>query len=67
MHVPRESSIVRFDDLPIATFIEPQLTTVRVPAAEMGRLAAEAVIEHFRKNVPLRSIVLPTELSSEPR
>ncbi len=60
--VPEQISIVGFDDLPIATLVEPQLTTIRVPAAEMGRRAAEAVIEHLSHGTPLRSIVLPTEL-----
>ncbi|HXV23082.1 MAG TPA: LacI family DNA-binding transcriptional regulator [Alphaproteobacteria bacterium] len=60
--VPGGMSIVGFDDLPIATFVDPQLTTIRVPAAEMGRLAAEAVIAHLTRHTPLGSIVLPTEL-----
>ncbi len=60
--VPEQVSIVGFDDLPIATFVEPRLTTIRVPAAEMGRKAAEAVIKHLSDGAPLRSLVLPTEL-----
>ncbi len=60
--IPGGISIVGFDDLPIATFVDPQLTTIRVPAAEMGRLAAEAVIAHLTRQSPLGSIKLPTEL-----
>ncbi len=62
LSVPGGLSIVGFDDLPIATFVDPQLTTVRVPAAEMGRLAAETVIRHLTRRAPLGSAILPTEL-----
>jgi LacI family transcriptional regulator len=39
--VPRDLSITGFDDLDFAAFADPPLTTVRVPAAEMGRRAAD--------------------------
>jgi len=39
--VPHDLSITGFDDLDFAAYAEPPLTTVRVPAAEMGRRAAE--------------------------
>jgi LacI family transcriptional regulator len=62
VRVPEEVSIIGFDDLPISTFVEPQLTTINVPAAEMGRLAAESVIRHLATGAPLDSIILPTTL-----
>jgi LacI family transcriptional regulator len=42
--VPDELSIVGFDDLDIASLVTPQLTTVRQPLAEMGRLAAALLL-----------------------
>ncbi|MEX2262910.1 MAG: LacI family DNA-binding transcriptional regulator [Bryobacteraceae bacterium] len=41
---PEEMSVVGFDDLPIAQYVEPPLTTVRQPKAEMGRMAAERLL-----------------------
>ena len=39
MDVPRELSVVGFDDLEEAEIVTPALTTVRQPLAEMGRIA----------------------------
>lgn len=39
--IPGDVSIVGFDDDPIARFLEPALTTIRVPHEEMGRRAVE--------------------------
>jgi len=39
--VPADLSIVGFDDLELARHVQPALTTVRVPAEEMWRLAAD--------------------------
>jgi len=45
--VPQQVSIVGFDDLEFAAHLRPPLTTVRVPAAEMGRRAGELLIAHI--------------------
>jgi LacI family transcriptional regulator, galactose operon repressor len=43
--IPGELAIVGFDDLPIAQYVEPALTTVRVPAREIGAVAARALLD----------------------
>jgi DNA-binding LacI/PurR family transcriptional regulator len=45
LHVPQDVSVVGFDDLTIVQFMEPPLTTIRQPMAEMGRLAMEAMLD----------------------
>lgn len=47
--VPKDVSIIGFDNLEIAHVVEPELTTIDVPAREMGHMAAEAIIE-FKAN-----------------
>lgn len=41
LSVPRDLSVVGFDDLPISRWAPPPLTTVRQPLADMGRVAAQ--------------------------
>jgi LacI family transcriptional regulator len=41
VQVPRDIALVGFDDIPLARFVNPPLTTVRVRIAELGSLALE--------------------------
>ena len=52
-----------FDDLPVAGWVSPPLTTVRQPLAEMGGIAAQMLGELI-EGLPLRSsrVELSTEL-----
>jgi DNA-binding LacI/PurR family transcriptional regulator len=45
MMVPRDVSIVGFDDLPMAEYTNPGLTTVRQPMAEMAAVGVGAAID----------------------
>ena len=42
--VPHHLSLIGFDDIPIARYTDPQLTTVRYPVASMARLATELAL-----------------------
>jgi LacI family transcriptional regulator len=43
--VPREVSVVGFGDVPAAGYLSPTLTTVRVPAAEIGAAGARRALD----------------------
>ncbi|HEX3543933.1 MAG TPA: LacI family DNA-binding transcriptional regulator [Candidatus Acidoferrum sp.] len=45
--VPRDISVVGFDDIPSAAFNSPGLTTVRQPLQRMGNIAAKTVIDQI--------------------
>ena len=60
--VPGEISIVGFDDMPIAQYITPKLTTVRVPAEEMGDSAARRLVAAIETGDPVLSLELSTDL-----
>ena len=44
IRVPDELSITGSDDIELASLVEPRLTTVHVPTAEIGRLSAERIV-----------------------
>ena len=48
LELPRDLSVVGFDDLPMASRIWPNLTTVRLPIRDMGRMAAEKLLAPLR-------------------
>ncbi len=62
VNVPTEMSLVGFDDVPAAQFVRPQLTTVRVPADDMGRVGAERLIGAITDRRIPKGQVLPVEL-----
>ena len=46
LELPRELSIVGFDDAPISRYVYPKLTTIHYPIADMGTMAARWVLKH---------------------
>ena len=45
IRIPEDVSVVGCDDIPFASYVEPALATIRVPRAEMGKLAAEMLCD----------------------
>lgn len=45
LHIPDDLSVIGFDDTPAAERVQPPLTTVRLPIRDMGRAAAETLID----------------------
>jgi DNA-binding LacI/PurR family transcriptional regulator len=43
--VPGDVSIIGYDDIPLASFFDPPLTTIRQPTEEFGQRAAQSLIE----------------------
>jgi LacI family transcriptional regulator len=60
--VPDQLSIVGFDDMAMAQYTNPKLTTIRVPASDMGRRAAQSLVAYLEAQTPLATIELPTDL-----
>jgi DNA-binding LacI/PurR family transcriptional regulator len=63
LRVPEDISITSIDDIPSARFLDPPLTTMRVPALDFGRVAGEMLIKlvHGERPDPAR-VYLPAEL-----
>jgi DNA-binding LacI/PurR family transcriptional regulator len=61
LEIPKDLSIVGFDDAPLAAQTTPTLTTVRQPYVEKGKLAGQLLIAQL-KGERVESVTLPTEL-----
>ncbi len=62
LRVPQDISLVGFDDLFVAQFTDPPLTTVRQPKAQMGRLAMETLFELLEGAQAAQLLRVPGEL-----
>lgn len=56
IEVPTDLSVVGFDDLEIAAYATPPLTTVRVPAREMGDAAGKVIADLLEHDKALCSV-----------
>ncbi|EST39693.1 hypothetical protein N566_00590 [Streptomycetaceae bacterium MP113-05] len=61
LRVPGDVSVTGFDDLAVATAVEPELTTVRLPAEDIGASGMHALLAVLAGRVP-DAAVLPVEL-----
>lgn len=60
--IPQQISITGFDDIALATALQPTLTTVRVPQQEMGRSAARLLLDMILDEGTPSSIEFETEI-----
>jgi DNA-binding LacI/PurR family transcriptional regulator len=60
--VPGDLSVVGYDDLPMAAWTSPPLTTVRQPIVEKGRVAAGLLIRRLQGKVVVSPPPLETSL-----
>ena len=62
LNVPRDISLVGFDDTAWATATQPPLTTIQVPKTLMGRLAVQRVMARLKGQDQVTTTILPTQL-----
>lgn len=63
LRCPEDVSIVGFNDMPLIDRLQPPLTTVRIPHPEIGRHAAELILERIEQpDAPLKVLLLAPEL-----
>ncbi len=62
LHVPEDISVAGFDDLFIASYTDPPLTTVRQPMRRMGQLATENLLKLMSGQESVVKIKIKAEL-----
>lgn len=61
--IPEDVALVGFDDVPLARYLDPPLTTVRLPAGELAAKASETLIEIIQGSPPAeKQVLLESEL-----
>jgi LacI family transcriptional regulator len=63
LRVPEQLGVVGFDDMPLASYFDPPLTTIRQDIVEHGRQAARLLINRVEKpEVPVEHVVIMCDL-----
>nr|WP_276576574.1 LacI family DNA-binding transcriptional regulator [Sinorhizobium meliloti] len=63
LSIPRDLSLICFDDLDWMSFHRPGITTVAQPRLAMGEAAARMLLERIRgEDYPPRTVLMPAEL-----
>lgn len=58
LRIPADIEVASFNDISVARFMNPPLTTVRLPAEEIGETAVDMLLEQVNgRNVPKRVIL----------
>lgn len=67
LSVPSDLAIVGFDDISLAAYLDPALTTVHVPLKRLGHLAGESLLKNMKMDpserttetivIPLKSVI----------
>ncbi len=65
LRVPEDVSIVGFDDLPTSQYAIPPLTSIEQPAYELGRLAAQGLLQMLAGGKPNITMPLPRLIARE--
>jgi LacI family transcriptional regulator len=64
LRIPEDISVVGFDDIRLASYFNPALSTVAQPRQEMGHMAVSLLLERMNQgdNTPNKQVLLKTEL-----
>ncbi|GMQ78558.1 MAG: LacI family DNA-binding transcriptional regulator [Anaerolineae bacterium] len=62
VRLPKELSVIGFDDIPFADLVFPSLTTVSQPLRKKGKIAADLLVRFINGDIDAEHKVLPTKL-----
>lgn len=62
LNVPRDVSVIGFDDIEMVEHLTPALTTIRQPRGLMGQVAAQRLLALLGGDAGERDTILPVEL-----
>ncbi|MDQ0867480.1 LacI family DNA-binding transcriptional regulator [Arthrobacter globiformis] len=60
LNVPERISVISYDDLPLADYLQPPLTTIAMPLVELGRTAVNALCDQLNGGLPA-DLIIPSD------
>ena len=60
LRVPEDLSLITYDDMPLAEYLRPPLTTIRMPLSELGAAGVDALLDQLLGGEP-RDVVVAGE------
>jgi Transcriptional regulators len=60
-HIPEDVAVIGYDDLSIASYVSPALTTVSQCIAQAGRILAKSLVSYIERGI-ITNTVMPVEL-----
>lgn len=61
-HIPQDVSMIGFNDTVISQYMDPPLTSIRVPTRQLAEAAIELMIERIKGRHYPKKVILPSEL-----
>ncbi|WP_046117550.1 LacI family DNA-binding transcriptional regulator [Ensifer aridi] len=62
LSIPGDVAVASFNDIPVAQFLGPPLTTVKIPAELIGETAVDLLLERLSGREVAKKVVLGTEI-----
>ena len=65
LKIPKDISVISIDDIDMAQYLSPMLTTIHIPVDEMGKMAAKTLIDRINggHTLPMK-LQLPFHLAN---
>lgn len=60
--IGKDIALIGFDDAPLSKFVDPPLTTIRIPARKQGKTAAQRLVKAIKNNERVKSDNIDTTL-----
>lgn len=62
LSIPDKLKVAGYDDVQLASWSSPSITTIRQPIEEMGKLAIDLILSHMKEETIRMDNILPVEL-----
>jgi LacI family transcriptional regulator len=62
LHIPEDVAVASFNDIPAAQFLNPPLTTVHLPAEEIGEAAVDLLLQRVAGRTVAQRIIMASEI-----